>query len=115
MILASFQDLLMAKDFEEALGGLTWWYFWATHSRIPQIIKTAKEIQANCWEELINYLKYRLTNAAAEAMNGLIQAAKRKARGFRNFEYFKIAIYLIGARLKLDLPNPVPAYPHKLT
>lgn len=109
MILAAFQDLLMAKDFEEALSGLKWWYFWATHSRIPQIIKAAKEIRANCWEGLINYLKYRLTNAAAEAMNGLIQAAKRKSRGFRNFSYFRTAIYLLGSRLKFNLPSPIPA------
>lgn len=114
MILAAFQDLLMAKDFDEAHGGLKWWYFWATHSRIPEIVQAAKNLKANCWDGLLNYLKYRLTNAAAEAMNGLIQAAKRKARGFRNFSYFRIAIYLIGAHLKFDLPKPIPSYPHKL-
>jgi transposase len=113
MILAAFQDLLMAKDFDEALGGLRWWYFCATHSRIPEIIQAAKNLKANCWDGLINYLKYRLTNAAAEAMNGLIQVAKRKARGFRNFSYFRIAIYLIGACLKFNLPTPIPAYPVK--
>jgi hypothetical protein len=48
-----------------------------------------------------------------EAINGIIQTAKRKARGFRNFEYFKTAIYLIGSKLKFDLPSPVPIHPHQ--
>ena len=112
MILVAFQDLLMAKDFDEALGGLKWWYFWATHSRIPEMVQAAKNLKDNCWDGLINYLKHRLTNAAAEAMNGLIQSAKRKARGFRTFSCFRIAIYLLGSRLKFDLPHPMPAYPH---
>jgi transposase len=112
MILVAFQDLLMAKDFDEALGGLKWRYFWATHSRIPEMVQAAKNLKDNCWDGLINYLKYRLTNAAAEAMNGLIQSAKRKAHGFRTFSCFRIAIYLLGSRLKFDLPQPIPAYPH---
>jgi len=91
---------------------IKWWYFWATHSRIPEMVQAAKNLKDNCWDRLINYLKYRLTNAAAEAMNGLIQSAKRKARGFRTFSCFHIAIYLLGSRLKFDLPHPIPAYPH---
>ena len=39
-------------------------------------------------------LETRLTNAAIEAINGILQMAKRIARGFRNFHYFRIAAYL---------------------
>jgi hypothetical protein len=38
----------------------------------------------------------RLTNGPAEAVNGLIQTAKRKSRGFRSFDYFRVMIYLSG-------------------
>jgi transposase len=38
----------------------------------------------------------RLTNGPAEAVNGLIQPAKRKSRGFRSFDYFRVMIYLTG-------------------
>ena len=41
-------------------------------------------------------LETRLTNGPAEAMNGIIQTAKRQARGFRNFEYFRTIIYRVG-------------------
>ena len=77
------------------------------HSRIPEMIKVAKSIKAH-WDGIVAYLETRLTNAGAEAMNGLIQTAKRKAKGFRSFLYFKTIIYLIGSKLKFDLPIPVP-------
>jgi transposase len=54
------------------------------------------------------YLETRLTNAAIEAINGLLQMAKRIARGFRNFHYFRIAAYLKASRLNLDVPHPLP-------
>ena len=47
-------------------------------------------------------------NAAIEAVNGLLQMAKRIARGFRNFHYFRIAAYLKASRLNLQVPHPLP-------
>ena len=108
--LAAFQDLLKAQEVEEAVGGLKWWYNWVCHSRIPEMIKVAKSIKAH-WEGIVAYLETRLTNAGAEAVNGIIQTAKRKARGFRSFEYFQTIIYLIGSKLKFNLPIPVPSHP----
>jgi transposase len=110
--LSAFQDLLKARDVEEAKSGLKWWYNWACHSRIPEIIKAARSIKAH-WDGVVAYLETRLTNACAESINGIIQTVKRKSRGFRNFEYFRAMIYLVGSNLKFDLPNPIPTYPHK--
>jgi transposase len=106
--LAAFQDLLKAHEVSEAVSGLKWWYNWVCHSRIPEMIKVAKSIKAH-WDGIVAYLETRLTNAGAEAVNGIIQTAKRKARGFRSFEYFQTIIYLIGSKLKFDLPIPVPS------
>lgn len=110
--LAAFQDLLKAKDVEDAVSGLKWWYNWVCHSRIPEMIKVAKSIKSHS-EGIVAYLKTRLTNAGAEALNGIIQTAKRKSRGFRNFEYFRAVIYLVGSKLKFDLPSPIPCHPHE--
>ena len=110
--LAAFQDLLKAQEVEEALSGLKWWYNWVCHSRIPEMIKVAKSIKAH-WDGIVAYLETRLTNAGAEAVNGIIQTAKRKARGFRSFEYFQTIIYLIGSKLKFDLPVPIPSNPQQ--
>ena len=112
--LAAFQDLLKAKEVEEAVGGLKWWYNWVCHSRIPEMIKVAKSIKAH-WNGIVAYLETRLTNAGAEAVNGIIQTAKRKARGFRSFVYFQAIIYLIGSKLKFDLPLSVPSHPPQTT
>ncbi len=108
--LAAFQDLLKARNVEEAVSGLKWWYNWVCHSRIPEMIKVAKSIKVH-WNGIVAYLQTRLTNASAEALNGIIQTAKRKSRGFRNFEYFRAVIYLVGSKLKFDLPSPIPSHP----
>jgi len=112
--LVAFQDLLKAQEVEEAVSGLKWWYNWVCHSRIPEMIKVAKSIQAH-WDGIVAYLETRMTKAGAEAVNGIIQTAKRKARGFRSFEYFQTIIYLIGSKLKFNLPIPVPSHPPQTT
>ena len=44
----------------------------------------------------------------SKPINGLLQMAKRIARGFRNFHYFRIAAYLKASRLNLEVPHPLP-------
>lgn len=92
----------------EAERELWWWCGWVMRSRIPEMKKVAKSIRAH-WDGVAAYLRTRVTNGAAEALNGIIQTAKRKARGFRTVEYFAAVIYLVASRLQFDLPNPVPA------
>lgn len=106
--LFAFQDLLKATDVTEAVSGLKWWYNWVCHSRLPEMIAVAKSVKKH-WDGIVAYLETRLTNGPAEAVNGIIQTAKRKARGFRSFEYFSTIIYLVGSKLKFDLPSPIPA------
>ena len=38
---------------------------------------------------ILAYFDTKLTSGAIEAVNGIIQLAKRMARGFRNFVYFR--------------------------
>ena len=42
---------------------------------------------------LLTSLRHRLTNAGLEGANAVIQWVKKTARGFRNPEHFKTAIY----------------------
>ena len=107
--LSAFQDLLKAPAVTEAVAGLKWWYNWVCHSRIPEMIGVAKSIKKH-WDGIVAYLETRLTNGPAEAVNGIIQTAKRKARGFRSFEYFRTIIYLVGSKLKFNLPSPIPGF-----
>ena len=50
-------------------------------------------------EEILNYFTNRLTNAISEGINSMIQAAKRKARGYHTFEGFASMIYLVAGKL----------------
>jgi len=48
----------------------------------------------------------RRTNGFLEAINGLFQAAKPKARGYTRFETMRTVLYLIAGRLDFSTINP---------
>jgi len=67
------------------------WYHWATHCRLPPMIRVAKTMKRYLpW--ILNYLRNRHTNAGAEALNANIQEVKYRARGYRNRANFRRAI-----------------------
>ena len=72
------------------------------HSRLDPMKYFAKLIR-NHWNEILNYFGYRYTNAILEGMNSIIQNIKRRARGFRDDEYFKTMIYLGCGKLDLSM------------
>jgi transposase len=80
------------------------WYGWATHARLKPMAEVAKKLKRHL-DNILTYLKHRITNAVAEGLNSKIQQVKSVARGFRNFENFRIAILFFCG--KLDM------YPHK--
>jgi transposase len=48
---------------------------------------------------ILAYFKDGLTNPIFEGINSMIQAAKRKARGFNSIEGFICMIYLVAGKL----------------
>jgi len=87
---------------------LRWWCKRAKLSRLEPFRNLAQSIQKH-WNGVVAFLKTRLTNGAIEAINGLLQLAKRLARGFRSLRYFRIMAYLKAAGLHLDLPSLKPS------
>ncbi len=52
-----------------------------------------------------------LSNGLLEGINSLIQAAKARARGYRNKNKMITIVYLTAAKLQLpSLTSPTPAY-----
>ena len=100
----ALQDIYRLKDHDEAESALKKWYYWATHSRLPEIIKVAKTIKAH-WEGVLNYFKGRLTNGLVECFNGIIQTIKCRGRGYRNTDNFITMIYLVKGKLDFKLPS----------
>ena len=50
----------------------------------------------------------RATNGFLEALNGLFQTAKRKARGYRRFATIRTVIFLVAEKLIFSKINPIP-------
>ena len=94
----NFKDPLLAEDY------LNKWYFWATHSRLEPIIKTAKTIKGH-WNGVLNYIKSRINNGVLEGINSVIQSVKGSARGFKPTKNLIITIYLRLGKLKFNLPT----------
>ena len=69
-----------------------WWYNWAVRSRLKPMIEVGRMLQRR-FENIITYLRHRITNAASESINAKIQWVKYTARGFRNKQNFANAIY----------------------
>ena len=69
-----------------------WWHNWATRSRLRPMIEKARMIKRR-FENIVTYLKHRITNAASESINSKIQWVKYTARGFRSKTNFITAIY----------------------
>jgi len=104
-----FQDIFLPGNKDQAPRLLQQWYFWATHSRITPMIEAAKTIKRH-WDGVLRWFSSRISNGLLEAMNGLIQSAKRKSRGFRSLRNFTTIIYLIGSNLDFHLPSMCPTH-----
>jgi transposase len=76
------------------------WYNWAVRSRLAHIKDVAGMLKRR-FENIITYLKHRITNAASESINAKIQWVKYTARGFRNKQNFINAIYFHCGNLDL--------------
>ncbi len=101
----AFQQIYLSdnkKSFETLLKK---WYYWATHSKIPQIIEVAKTIKSH-WNGVINWANSRITNGILEGYNSIFLAAKAKARGYKKTDTIKTIIYLLTAKLDFSLVNP---------
>ena len=103
---AALQDLYEATD-SDGPELLRRWCQWATRSRLAPFRKLAKTFR-QYWGGIVSYFQCRITQGAIEAINGIIQLAKRRARGFRNFSYLRTIAYWVAAKLKVRLPSLLP-------
>jgi transposase len=109
--LDEFRDLRTTKlrtarawSIKELLRGLwdcpsrkmgEWWWqrwkAWADRCRLPPVKKVAAMIQRHL-PNVLTYFKHRITNAASESINSVVQLLKKRAFGYRSFPNFRTAI-----------------------
>src|SRR5437867_9811474 len=68
------------------------WFHWARCSRLEPVRRVAEMLKRH-WANIRTFFEHRITNAGAESINEKIQTVKRRARGFRNRERFRNAIF----------------------
>lgn len=92
-----YDQAISRTEAETKLNELT---SWLNRSKLTPMREFANLLKGH-WNEILNYFDHRYTNAILEGMNSIIQTIKRRARGFRNDEYFKTMIYLVCGKLNL--------------
>jgi transposase len=100
-----FQEIYKAESKEEFTVLLKKWYFRVTHSRLEPMIEAAKSIKRH-WDGILRWAVSSLSNGILEGLNSLVQAAKKKARGYRKVETFIIIAFLITGKLDFAAINP---------
>lgn len=88
-----------------AKEGLSGWIQWAMRSRLDPFKRLARTLRTH-FEGVISGMGQGRSNAFVEAMNGLMQNAKRAARGFRTSTNFIAIAYLRLSKLKHLPANP---------
>jgi len=99
----SFQQIYRAESLETFLILLKRWYYWATHSQLAPMKKAAKTIK-NHWDGVVRWKESQINNGILEGLNSIVQAAKRKARGYKT-KHFKTIAYLITGDLDFGFIN----------
>jgi transposase len=86
------------------------WCYGATRSRL-QPIKEFVALVEKHWAGILAWHANHLSNGLLEGINSLVQAAKARARGYRNKTKMITIVYLTAAKLQLpSLTSPTPAY-----
>lgn len=97
----SFRLFFECEETEEAERFFSDWAQELMKHELPHMDKAALTLRNNL-QGLLNYIKWKVSNGYAEAVNALIQEIKTVARGFRRFENFRIAILFFLGKLELD-------------
>jgi transposase len=74
-------------------------------SQIQPMKKVAATVRRHL-EGIVAWAQTRQTNGFLEAINGLFQAAKRRARGFVRLSTIRTVLFLIAGKLNFQTINP---------
>ena len=99
------REILDRKQINVVRAMLEHWCTCVLRSKVAPMKEVAKMIRAHL-EGIVAWAQTRQTNGFLEAINGLFQAAKRRARGFTRIDTIRTVIFLIAGRLDFQAINP---------
>lgn len=85
------------------------WIGWAMRSQLTPMVDLAKTIKQH-EEGILRWFHSKMTNGLLESIKGLVQAAKRRARGYRNVGNLIAMVYMTANRLRLPTLGTRRAY-----
>ncbi len=110
----NLQDLWTKGTVKKARKHLRAWCKWVVRATrrprrpgAPWVLEKMRKLAVTVREHeqgILNYFRRRQTSGVIEGVNSIVQAARARARGYRNPETFKTMIYLIAGRLGFQLP-----------
>ena len=98
-----FEDLWQLTA-DAAPGYLDDWCDRVYRSRLNPLKDFVDTVDAH-WDDILRWFQTRITNGVLEAINSLIQAAKRRARGYRTDKHYIAMIYMTAGKLSFGLPT----------
>jgi transposase len=99
------REILNRKQINVVRDMLRQWCTNVMRSKVEPMKAVAQMIR-NHLEGIVAWARSRMTNGFLEALNGLFQAAKRKARGYRRLSTIRTIIFLIAGKLDFRMLNP---------
>jgi len=83
---------------------ITWVFCaWLQGSGLAEM-QAVKSMVEEHWDGIIRWQESKINNGILEGLNSVLQAAKRKARGYK-YAYFKTIAYLITGKLDFSKVN----------
>ena len=99
-IASSFERFWECETADEAAGLFSRWYDWANRCGLAPMQKLARTLKKRL-ARILTWFEHRISNGVAEGFNSKIQGLKSTARGFRNFENYRLRILFFCGRLEL--------------
>lgn len=104
------REILERKQINVVRAMLRHWCTCVMRSKVEPMKSVAAMVR-NHLEGIVAWARTRQTNGFLEAINGLFQAAKRRARGFTRMSTIRTVIFLIAGKLNFSVVNPHVAQP----
>lgn len=99
------REILERRQINVVRAMLLHWCTCVMRSKVEPMKDVAALVRRHL-EGIVAWAQTRQTNGFLEALNGLFQAAKRRARGFTRFQTIKTVIFLIAGKLDFHAVNP---------
>ena len=99
----AFQEVYKAVTLEVFTHSLHEWYQWIVRSQLEPFKKLGRTIKKHM-HGILQWKVSQINNGILEALNSVVQAAKRKARGYGE-KHFKIMAYFLTGKLNFKMFN----------